>query len=73
MSEAWAAFERCFRAQGVAELVMPPDFMYLPLEHQEHPEIIVVGDSKVLGDAPNLLVWTGRIHIPVLMLKEDTP
>lgn len=36
--------------------------------HQPHPGVITTENPEL---APNLVLWTGGVHLPVLTLKDD--
>lgn len=68
---SWSMIETCMRKQGgTAFDVVPTDYQTSDtLYHAPHGERI---DVECLGlSAPNLLLWNGVEHRPVLMLKDD--
>ena len=75
-------FSRCYRAQQANLLaaglpshgfdgVFPTadDWHSDPCPHPDHPE--VVSDQIYHVHAPNLVLWTGNRHLPIMLIRED--
>jgi len=66
----WDALERCLKAQaGPEDAPVVWDDPIAEVEHVDHGEVLDASGAGIW--APNLLLWTGRHHRPVLSLKED--